>query len=281
MSAENALLTIVAEKLKNDSLVLPTLPELAIRIRSTAEQEDVNLHEVADVISQDPALATRMIKIANSAMMGRSIRVTTLYQAVTRIGLRQIKNVAVALVMEQLFVSKNKLVQTKMQRNWNDTIHVTAAAMVVFNHYTARNKRSSMNIDVLTLAGIVHNIGVLPILSEAENHQDVFADDQFLQNAINELAGRVGGSIMRAWDFGIEYTEVAERWNDPRFDRAEISYIDFIRVAALYNDILVYDGNKEDAYADYLVKGVLPSVDFMETPEFKEEFVQTVAMFSK
>ncbi|WP_017445223.1 HDOD domain-containing protein [Gayadomonas joobiniege] len=279
MSAENALLTIVAEKIKNDSLVLPTLPELAIRIRNTAEQEDVNLHQLADVISQDPALATRMIKIANGALMGRAVRVTTLYQAVTRIGLRQIKNISVSLVMEQLFVSKNKLVQKKMQRNWNNTVHVTAAAMVVFKHYQNRTKNTDLNIDVLTLAGVIHNIGVLPIIKEAENHQEVFAEDRFLDHAIKMLSGRVGGSIMRAWDFGIEYTEVAERWSDDRFDRAEISYIDFIRVAALYNDLLDYPGDKMDAYADYLVKGVLPSVDFMESDQFKEEYTNTVSVF--
>ena len=93
MSTENALLTILVDRINNDTLVLPTLPEVAIKVRQAADNPDVNLMQMSDVISQDPALSARMIKVANSAIMGRSVKVSNLQQAVTRIGLRQIKNI--------------------------------------------------------------------------------------------------------------------------------------------------------------------------------------------
>ena len=80
MSTENALLTILVEKIQSDSLVLPTLPEIAIKIREAADDPDVNLLAMADVIAQDPALSARMVKVANSAFMGRSVKVETLNQ---------------------------------------------------------------------------------------------------------------------------------------------------------------------------------------------------------
>src|SRR5690606_36541328 len=107
MSTENALLTILVEKINNDTLVLPTLPAIALKVRKAADDRAVNLNKMGDVIGQDPALSARMMKIANSAYLGRTVKVENLHQAVTRIGLRQIKNIATALAMEQLFVSKN------------------------------------------------------------------------------------------------------------------------------------------------------------------------------
>ena len=97
MSAENALVTLLMAKLATNMLVLPTLPEIAVRVRQAADDPDINLHAMAEVIALDPALAARMIKIANSAFIGRSIKVATLNQAVTRIGLSQVKNIATAI----------------------------------------------------------------------------------------------------------------------------------------------------------------------------------------
>lgn len=118
MSTENALLTILIDRINNDTLVLPTLPEVAIKVRQAVDNNDVNLMQMTDVIAHDPALTARMIKVANSAIMGRSVKVSNLHQAVTRIGLRQIKNIATAMAMEQLFVSNNELIKGYMGKAW-------------------------------------------------------------------------------------------------------------------------------------------------------------------
>ncbi|AWB67516.1 histidine kinase [Saccharobesus litoralis] len=279
MSTENALLTILAEKIKNDSLVLPTLPEIAVRVREAADDPDVNLAKMADVIAQDPALSARMLKIANSAYIGRSIKVETLNQAVTRIGLRQIKNIATALAMEQLFVSKNDLVKAMLDKVWKLSIEVAAVAMATMSNYLKTNKHTSLNIDTITLATLVHNIGVLPILTEAERHEEVFAKPDFLEGAIARLAGRIGGNIMRAWEFSDDFVMIAERWNDFRVDPENVAYLDFVRVAAVYCDVLPIDEDKEDFYDKYIEKGVLPDEDYLESEEFLEAYNQAKSVF--
>ncbi|MAP22900.1 MAG: histidine kinase, partial [Alteromonadaceae bacterium] len=244
MSTQNALLTILVEKIKNDTLVLPTLPAVALKVRKAADDPDINLNQMGDVIGQDPSLSARMIKIANSAYMGRAVKVTSISQAVTRIGLRQIKNIATALAMEQLFVSKNELVGEYMKREWNNTVEVVANAMATLQLYVARTKNREMTIDTMTLTALVHNIGVLPILTEAERHEEVFASPTFLDDAIDKLAPRIGGSIMQSWGFGDNFVTVAERWHDLAYIPEKLSYVDFVRVgAALAGQI----NNQKDA----------------------------------
>lgn len=280
MSTENALLTILVEKIQSDSLVLPTLPEIAIRIRETADDPDVNLLAMADVIAQDPALSARMVKVANSAFMGRSVKVETLNQAVTRIGLRQIKNIATAIAMEQLFVSKNELVKDYMQNTWQKTVNVACVAMATMQSYLQENKHSSLNIDTLTLVALVHTIGVLPILTEAERHEEVFANPSFLEAAIKRMAGKLGGAIMRSWEFTGEFIEVAENWNDLTYQNDEVGYLDFVRVGAIYNKILGKNADTNEMIRPYVDKGVVPDLKFFNSDGFSKNLNDVKSIFA-
>lgn len=279
MSTENALLTILTDRINNDTLVLPTLPEIAVRVRQAADDPEINLMQMADVISHDPALAARMIKVANSAFMGRTVKVNTLNQAVTRIGLRQIKNIATAMAMEQLFVSNNKLIKTYMDKAWQKTLKVACQAITTMDFYLRINKHTSLNKDTITLASLVFNIGVLPILTEAERHPEVFANPSFLAHAIQKLGGKIGGAIMREWEFTDEFVEVAESWANPNYRPEHVCYVDFIRVGAIVEGILQVS-DKSTALKQYEEKGVIREVDMFAGDTYLNVLEDVKTMFA-
>jgi HD-like signal output (HDOD) protein len=268
MAAENALLTILIEKINNDTLVLPTLPAVALKVRRAADNPDINLGGMADVVSQDPSLSARMVKISNSAYLGRSVKVTSIQQAVTRIGLRQIKNIATALAMEQLFVSKNEIVKEYMSRIWADTIEIVASSMAVLQVHTKQTKNRALNLDSMMLAALVHNIGVLPILTEAERHADVFANPTFLDVAIEKFAGKIGTSIMTEWGFEPEFVDVAQNWKDLPVNSDAVSYLDLVRLgAALCGK---FDSHKEVIFNAAVDKGIIDNLSAVLSDEFNE-----------
>jgi HD-like signal output (HDOD) protein len=268
MSTQNALLTILVEKINNDTLVLPTLPAIALKIRAAADDPDINLHAMGDVIAKDPSLSARMIKIANSAYMGRAIKVSSVGQAVTRIGLRQIKNIATAMAMEQLFVSKNDVVGLYMKREWESTIEVVANSMAALQLYIKRTKDRKMSIDSMALSALVYDIGVLPILTEAERHEEVFASPTFLEDAIDKVSNRIGGSIMRSWGFNESFIDVVENWKDLSVLPDELSYIDFVRVGAALGGRLE---NKKDAVFNLAMqRGLVDDIAVFSSDEFNE-----------
>jgi len=268
MSTQNALSTILVEKINNDTLVLPTLPAIALKIRKAADDPDINLNAMGDVIGQDPSLSARMIKIANSAYMGRSVKVNSVGQAVTRIGLRQIKNISTALAMEQLFVSKNDVVARYLQKEWASTVNIVASAMAVLQLYITRTKKREMSLDTMTLAALVHNIGVLPILTEAERHPEVFANPSFLEVAIDKLAGRIGANIMEKWGFGENFVNIAKNWKDLSYIPDELGYIDFVRVGAAVSGSA---GSQKDAILNLAIqRGVVEDMGELHSDEFEE-----------
>ncbi len=270
MGTENALYTILIEKIKHEALVLPTLPEIALKVRQAADEPDISLGKMSDIISHDPALSLGILKVANSAMLGREIKVDTVNQAVTRIGLRQIKSIATAMALEQVFISENKIVAMYMKKTWNKTVAVASVAISLMTFYLQHRKRCALSLDTLTLAALVHNIGVLPILTEAEKHPDIFANPTFLQQAIIKLSSDIGGEVTKAWGFNKEFTELVMHWSDLTVLPSEIHYLDFIRAGAIFHKIFKNESTCEVLLKSYVDKGILPQQDFMETTEFSD-----------
>ena len=170
--------------------------------------------------------------------------------------------------MEQLFVSKNEIVSGYLQKEWANTVNIVANSMAVLQLYIARTKKREMSIDAMTLAALVHNIGVLPILTESERHPEVFANPTFLEVAIDKLSGRIGASIMREWAFGEAFVNVAKNWKDLSFIPENIAYIDFVRVGAALAGAI--DGQKDAIFNLAIQRGVIDDVSSLHSDEFTE-----------
>lgn len=260
MSTNNALLTILTERIRTNSLVLPTLPEIAIKVRKAADDPDINLKAMGAIIAQDPSLSARIIGIANSAVRSRATKVSDLNQAVTRIGLAHIKNIATALAMEQLFVSKNDIIRREMSRVWKDTVHVASHAIAGFKLWQERTRNRSLSVDTLTLTAMVHNIGILPILTEAEKHEDVFGNLEFINDASNKLGSRLGEMITQRWEFDDKIVEVVGSWRKGFSE--DISYGDFIKLA-----YVAINGGEEDSFVQ---RGIIEDEGFTNRSDYKE-----------
>lgn len=279
MSAENALMTLLMTKLATNMLVLPTLPEIAVRVRQAADDPDINLHAMAEVIALDPALAARMIKIANSAFIGRSIKVATLNQAVTRIGLSQVKNIATAMALEQLFVSHSPEIAAKMSELWRDTVHITCVAMACLQSYLPKHKHDNLNLDTLTLAALIHRIGVLPILVEAEKHAQVFGEAKFLSHAITEFSSPIGEEIMRSWGFADVFVDVVRGWQTTDFNGV-VTYTDFVRLGLITANYYPNPREQDKLLDHYVQIGLISKRSFMQEPAIAQAYNEAKALFA-
>lgn len=276
MSTKSALLTILTEKISHDTLILPTLPEIALKVRKEADDPEANLDKMTEVIRQDPSLSARIIKIANSGQRGRRVKVADLNQAAIRIGLMQIKNIATALAMEQLFVTRNEAIRDHLNRCWHNTVEVTVHALTIHKLYVEAMHDRSISADELTLCAMVSHIGVLPMLSEAERHSDIFGDKDFLTESIDNLSGRIGGIITREWDFPPASVDIAENWQSYNLSTSSVTYLDFIRLAAIAAGI-----TKNATYVKSCMdKHIIDEENFFDTFIYKNTLAETRDIFS-
>ena len=98
----------LVEAIDNDDLVLPTLPEVALQIRRAAEDPDISVTTLSKVIGRDTALSARLIKVVNSPLLRSTQEVTDLHTAITRLGTNYSSNLAIGLVMEQIFNARSE-----------------------------------------------------------------------------------------------------------------------------------------------------------------------------
>ncbi|MCT7945491.1 MULTISPECIES: HDOD domain-containing protein [Shewanella] len=272
MSTEHLLLVSLLKKLKDDALVLPTLPEVAMRVQEVVGRSDTSLKQVAEVIGQDAAISARIIKVANSALYSRGVPAESINSAVSRIGLIQIKSIATSVAMEQLFISTNEMVWEVMDEVWRTSIDVTAAACAMLQMYNKRHSTSRLNFDTLTLAGLVHNIGALPVLTEAEAQPHLFTSIDQLRALVRKMQGPLGRAVLKSWDFSTEVMEVVERWADLPYLPDHVTYLDFIRAAAFYTGELRAGTELEQRLGVFVARGLPVTTDDLASDEFMEKF---------
>ncbi len=167
-----AVLQEVQEAIDSDQLVLPTMPEMALKVREVAEDEDAIIKDLADVISNDAGLTARIIKVANSPIFRAPREIEDLNMALSRLGMKYTSNLAIGLAMEQMFQATSDFIDSRMREIWKKSSEIAGMSYVLCKHFT------KLSPDQAALAGLIHKIGALPILTFAEEKPSL------LQNGI-------------------------------------------------------------------------------------------------
>jgi HD-like signal output (HDOD) protein len=227
LSIKQEILTAI----ENDQLVLPTLPEVALQVREAAADKDIDIKSLAAVITNDAALTARIIKVSNSPLLRASREIEDITMAVGRLGVDYTANLATGLAMQQMFQATSDIIDAKMRDVWHQSTVVAGISHVLARHYT------NLKPDQATLAGLVHKIGILPILTYAEDHRKLLKDIPLLDQLIEVAHPEIGRKILDTWDFPELLRQVPEE--HIHFDRevASADYVDVVMVANLQSYI--------------------------------------------
>lgn len=219
------------QAIERDELVLPTLPEVALRVREAAEDPDVSIPTLAKVIGNDTALTARIIKVVNSPLLRTNREINDLQMAISRLGINYTSNLATGLAMEQMFQATTDVVDRKMREVWNKSTEIAAISHVLCRNFTR------LPADQATLAGLIHQIGVLPILTYAEEHSALLSDSISLNHVIDRIHPLIGERILRAWEFPEPIAAVpGQHLNFARVSD-KVDYVDIVQVATLQSYI--------------------------------------------
>lgn len=216
----------ILDDLKNDRLPLPTLPEVAIRVRETVDDDNATIRDIADIIITDAALSARIIQVANSALYRGLNTTDNVQMAVTRMGLNTVRNLATSLVMKQLFQATHPVVDKYLRKTWKLSTDIAALSAVLAKSYT------NLDADSALLAGLTHSIGVSPILVKAESDPSLLNNPEKLNIMLLSLYPQVGAEILRNWDFPPAMVMVPEQHLDiTRNPEGGVDYADIVQVA--------------------------------------------------
>jgi len=257
------------DAVKNDRLTLPTLPEVALKIRDTVNDPQVSAGSLSEVIAGDVAMSARLIKVSNSPLLRGRVVVDNLQMAITRLGITFVRNLATGLAMEQMFQATSDAVDTRLRNSWEHSLEVGSICHVLAHHF------GRLKPDQATLAGLTHEIGILPILTMAEESPELLENEDVLDSIIDQFHPKIGSAILRSWDFPEELALVPEAYLDFKRDSDNgPDYGDLVTVANLQSRIgsnhplTLMDWSDIPAF-DKL--GMSHEVDINEAEEFQEQ----------
>jgi HD-like signal output (HDOD) protein len=212
----------ILSAIKNDDLILPTMPEVALKLRDVAGDPNVDATRIAKVISCDTALTARIIKIANSPLVRGVTSVEDLQMAISRMGVDYTSNLAIGIAMEQLFQATSEAVDVRLQKTWEHSTKVAGLSHVLCRHFT------NLSPEQATLGGLVHEIGILPILLWADDHD--WAEEK-INAVIEELHPELGRMILESWGLPLDLHEIPQ--GHLAFSRSveKTDYVDVVMVA--------------------------------------------------
>lgn len=237
--AKNRLYIDCHKFMQSDNLALPTIPDVSFKIRRAINDEKANNSKIARVVQIDPSITARLIQIANSPLYRGRRKIESCPEALTRLGLKAAQDIITAFAMKAVFNAKSPLIRKKMHDLW---VHSSTVASIsaVFAH-----KTPGFDPDRAMLAGLTHDIGIVPILTYADKHPDILNNPKDLVETIKELRAKIGVQIIRKWDFPNDFEDViinAENWYREGGDSPD--YTDIVMISQLHSFIGKVDAKK-------------------------------------
>jgi HD-like signal output (HDOD) protein len=200
----------LASELSKGKVDLPSFPDIALRVRKVLSDENVTQDQVVRVVGCEPALAARLMQIANSAALnitGKAI--TELRTAINRMGHNMVRSAAIAFAMSQLKkVDSLKGLEQPLDDLWKDS-----AAVAAMSHAVAR-RFSKVNPDTAMLAGLLHGIGKLYILTRASKHPALFVDHAIYNQIVRDWHSAVAKALLENWDMAEEIVCAVSDYED-------------------------------------------------------------------
>lgn len=220
------------DSFKEGKLKLPSQPGIAMRISKVVNDPRTDSLDIARVIQADPTVAGRIISVVNNAAYRGKSPIDNLPNAVSRLGRKVTQNLVTSFALSRLFDASSPPLKKFMTSAWQHASYVAAIC-----HELGR-VASGLSSDNALLCGLVHDIGILPIINVAHTQPELMQNPQQLNLIVNRLKGEIGAVVLREWGFPNGFIQAAlhsEDWMQDINDKPD--YVDLVIVAQLHSFI--------------------------------------------
>jgi len=218
MNMTTSLIDVLDEKLASEELQLPVFPPLALHLQRMLSADEVDIDRVAAKINEDQALASQLLRCANSAFFSGLSKVSTIKDSIMRLGTRQVTNVILMATQHRQYGSHDKIIQPYLASLWK---HASCCANG--SDWLAQRLGYRAIAQEAFLAGLLHDIGnlfVLKVLEEvrATTKQDLDLSKTVLNEILQNMHTTHGAKLMQSWNLPVEYCDVVRMHHDETFD---------------------------------------------------------------
>ncbi|THK40542.1 HDOD domain-containing protein [Methylophaga sp. SB9B] len=234
---------------------VPVLPEVANRAFMLANDKESDASQMAQLIQSDPSLAGHVMRIANSVAYTPMANLTSLQQAIARLGMTTISEIAISAVLNA------KLFNTPGYEKYAADIWQQALATSLWAKEIASH--CNVNVEVAFLAGLIHSIGrpaVLQTLIDVAAQQTITLDDAIVHQLEDKYWLTVSQMIVIRWRMPALVIETIQHLETPSTDKEAGQLAAVINMARYAADAML-----NDDLADNFPQSCIEIVEFEST----------------
>ena len=262
-----------------------SLPEIYFKIEAALEDPRTSNQNIADILSEDSALTARMLRLANSSFFNFPGRIENVTQAITIIGMRQLREVVLASSVVGVFKGLPGD-HIDMDQFWRHSIGCGAACRVM-----ATLRRES-NIETAFVSGLLHDIGRLILYKERPKDMGRLIEQCRRDNGLLYVAEQehfgfdhadVGGLLMQEWRLPKRLIETTAHHHQPQRAKDYVAESALVHVANILASALQL-GNSGEHFVTPLADeawsklGLDPSAVEIIVPEMEKQYTVAVEM---
>lgn len=222
MKQEESLLDIAEEYMFSDQTVLLPFDRNALRIRQEVSRDEPDGQLIEKWIVSDPALTSQVLRMANSAFYKGLKKITTVRNAMTRIGLTEISNLVALVKHRKNFDAGNSLDPEILSKLWSHSVGCAIGCQ-----WIARKRGFSNLSNEAFIAGLLHDVGKLFIITMIDacvtsGRIPSPPSPELIRELMESMHAQYGYSLLKNWNLPGEYCEVALKHHDETCEEKEI-----------------------------------------------------------
>jgi HD-like signal output (HDOD) protein len=228
----------IKRQVDQGGLEIACFPEVANELIRHLDSEFVSVNDIARIVTNEAALAVRVIGMANSAAYrsgGRAI--TDVRSAITRIGLRAWRGVIFAFAVMQIRAAQQlRPVQYRIGDVWQ-----RSTVVATFSHLLASELRAEhrqLDPELAMLGGLMHGVGKIYILAESALYPELADDGLLLDDIVRAWHAPAAGKLLEQWGLGPQVAEAVTGHDEAdEALRSQATLADLLHAAMIFAEL--------------------------------------------
>jgi HD-like signal output (HDOD) protein len=235
---DNPFIKKFSQNFTQGELKTPSFPDAAFKIRKAIEQ-DCEIDDLVKIVNMDPVISAKLIQVVNSPFYMLMNPISNCFEAINRLGRKTTRDLVTIFSMKNLIKSDNPVIKKLIQQTWLQSVKVSSISFIL----AKLTKKADPNEALL--AGLLHNIGVLPILSFADSQPGGSYQLSDIELCIDEVYGQIGAIILEEWEFPDSLKQIPLLSANWCTDTSEKFNLNDIIILAKYHHLLDAPGGKK------------------------------------
>jgi len=249
---------VSARQLVKDISHLVSLPDVCLHIGQVLEDPNSSAMDMADLVSRDPALTARLLKIANSPYFGFPSKIDTLSRAITIIGTQDLYQLVLATAAIDS-IENTELDAGMLEKFWQHSLMTG----LISRDLARKSTTPVMHVERMFVAGLLHDIGSLVMAIRIPELSKVMlrcADkldmsiSQAERNIFDLDHGEVGAELMANWQLPGMMQDTARFHHEPELSnnhQLEISLVHMANWASMTATYSRFDFDYDEPLSDF------------------------------